>query len=458
MFTIQKYKLTGERLVVIELPYSKDLIRNYAQLAELPGFVLLESGDQQRGRYDIVSACPYERFFCNDVEKLEAFIDELDSALPVDQSLVDLPFQGGLIGYFSYDFGAHRMGLPVRAQTSLGSSAENLADFGLYDWAIIADHLKKKTILFAANRHKSTPSVIQDVLERWVVPVSDNVTDFSESISLQPLLSHAHYQKRFQAIWDALYQGRCYQVNYTQPFLASFCGEPWDLFQKIRKNNPVPFSAYYVGTAQTLLSFSPERFILQNGDKLLASPIKGTAPRIHDDPIRDRMLSDALIKCEKNRAENTMIVDLWRNDLTQIAEPKTVRVKALCQLESYRSVHHLVSHIEAKRHASINPLGAFLKCFPAGSITGAPKREAMHVIHEQEPYARGAYCGGMAYFSAHGRSDSNIAIRTLIAQNNQLSLSVGGGLVIDSVCADEYHECFHKIQSSQDSLNQRAIT
>lgn len=449
--------MTGGRVVLIELPYSTDLIRNYAQLADMPGFVLLESGDPLRGRYDIVSACPYERFQCNDFETIESFIEELDRALPDVKSDVDLPFQGGLLGYFSYDFGAHRMGLPVHTQTSLGASAENLADFGLYDWAIIADHLMKKTILFAANRHTSTASVIQDVLERWLAPVSDDVTDVSESISLRPLLSHADYQERFQSIWDALYQGRCYQVNYTQPFLASFCGDTWDLFQKIRKNNPVPFSAYYVGASQTLLSFSPERFILQDGNQLLASPIKGTAPRLHDDPVRDQMLSDALVTCEKNRAENTMIVDLWRNDLTQIAEPQTVKVKALCQLESYRSVHHLVSHIEAKRHASINPLKAFLKCFPAGSITGAPKREAMHVIHEQEPYARGAYCGGMAYFSAHGRSDSNIAIRTLIAQNNQLSLSVGGGLVIDSVCAEEYHECFHKIQSIQDSLNQRGI-
>ena len=436
---------------LIELPYHTNLIVNYRTLVDLPGFVLLESGDTNRGRYDILSACPYERFCCSGYEQVNNYLRRLQQALPTHALPLDLPFQGGLIGYFTYDFGAYLMGVKAPEETALGPTEACLADFALYDWAIITDHHKQTVTLFAANDHADTKAVLEAVLAKW-----ERKQDRGEAATVitefEPLIRQADYYESFHAIWDALNQGRCYQVNYTQPFNAEYQGDPWRIFEKVRAENPVPYSAYLCGQSQYLLSFSPERFLACDDRRLLTSPIKGTVRRSADEAL-DQLLRRELKTSEKNRAENTMIVDLLRNDLSKIAESGSVRVTALCQLETYRSVHHLVSRIEAVCRPGINPLAAFLSCFPGGSITGAPKREAMRAIYEQEPYARGAYCGSVAYFSAHGRFDSSIAIRTLIARENQLSLSAGGGIVIDSQCDDEYAECLVKIKSLREQLN-----
>ena len=320
-----------------------------------------------------------------------------------------------------------------------------MADFGLYDWALITDHHNQTVHLFAANTQANTESIVQEVIALWGRGGLKKSSDITLG-AFTPLISHASYSQSFDAIGDALYQGRCYQANYTQPFLADYQGKTWSLFEKIRAHNPVPFSAYFRGISQVLLSFSPERFLLGDNRRLLTSPIKGTARRALD-ANEDWALQQELLHSAKNRAENTMIVDLLRNDLSKIAEAGSVKVTQLCELESYRSVHHLVSTIEAICVESVNPLEAFLSCFPGGSITGAPKIEAMRVIYEQEPYARGVYCGSIAYFSAHGRFDSNIAIRTFIARDNQISISAGGGIVIDSRREEEYAECLVKIKS-----------
>ena len=435
----------------IELTYEDELINHYTALVDLPGFVLLESGDRSRGRYDIVTACPTKRFYCSKYSNIDDYLAQLEEALPSYQLPVELPFQGGLIGYFSYDLGAHRLGIEVPENTPLSRAESCLADFGLYDWAIIVDHQQKKVTLFAANQHSDTAAVVEDVLGRWKLHTAC-VRDNGSHTEFKSLISREAYSDSFKSIWDALYQGRCYQVNYTQPFIAEYQGETWSIFERIRAENRVPFSAYFRGTHQDLLSFSPERFLLCDNHHLFTSPIKGTVRRSQDGAL-DQRLQAELLNCAKNRAENTMIVDLLRNDLSKIAEVGSVKVTALCELESYRSVHHLVSTIQATCRQEITPLQAFLSCFPGGSITGAPKKEAMKVIYEQEPFARGAYCGSIAYFSAHGRFDSNIAIRTLIAENNQLTLSAGGGIVIESQCDQEYAECMVKIKSLRRGYN-----
>jgi para-aminobenzoate synthetase component 1 len=224
-------------------------------------------------------------------------------------------------------------------------------------------------------------------------------------------------------------------VNLTQPFHANYEGDTWELYKKISKNNPVPFSAFLRKESADILSFSPERFLFYEEGKLLTSPIKGTIRR-SSNAVEEAQLKHLLRSCEKNRSENVMIVDLLRNDLGKIAQAGSVNVTHLCELQSYKSVHHLVSTIEAQCLSHIAAFDAFLSCFPGGSITGAPKIESMHIIDEQEPYARGVYCGAVGYFSRHARFDTNIAIRTLIARNNLLHLAAGGGLVIDSDCED----------------------
>lgn len=415
---------------------------SYQKLANLPGFVLLESTDNSRGRYDIVSAYPYDRLVIdnNKSPKLSDF-DKLRQIIRTGASNLHLPFQGGAIGYISYDLGARLSN--IKSPTQLGLAEMPLVDMGLYDWAIIVDHLLKKVTLFSANNHSSTKEVITEIVALWNSDQSETKS-FSVNGDFYPLITKDRYEDSFAAIYNHLKEGRSYQVNYTQPFHAQYQGDPWQIYRTITRSNPVPFSAFIRKNDVDVLSFSPERFLLHDERKLLASPIKGTVGRSADFDI-DEQLKTQLQSCPKNRAENIMIVDLMRNDLGKIAEPGSVSVSNLCALQSFNSVHHLVSDIHAVRSEHVNPVDAFLSCFPGGSITGAPKLEAMNIIHEQEQRARGVYCGSVGYFSRHGRFDTNIAIRTITARQNILHLAAGGGIVIDSKCEDEYRECYTKI-------------
>lgn len=428
--------------ISISLDYSSSLQQYYQKLKHLPGFVLLESTDTQRGRYDLLSAYPYERIIIHEhsPNKL-AILDYFCEIFAKESSESQLPFQGGAIGYISYDLGALLQGIISTPQDVLKGMP--LMDMGLYDWAIIVDHHLKEITLFSANTQTETPNIIKEIKTLWQSNNKD-LEAFSLHSDFSAQIPKEQYLNSFSRIHQSIREGRAYQVNYTQPFQAEFCGDAWAIYRKVSAKNPVPYSAFLKTEQATVLSFSPERFLLYNQGDLLTSPIKGTIGR-STVPMEDEFLKNQLINCSKNRAENVMIVDLLRNDLGKIAKPGTVEVTNLCSLESYHSVHHLVSDIQALCLENVNSINAFLSCFPGGSITGAPKREAMKIIQEEEYYGRGVYCGSIAYVSRHGRIDSNIAIRTMIARQNQLQLAAGGGIVIGSQCEEEYSECFTKI-------------
>lgn len=424
------------------LNYHPFLQDSYHKLCDLPGFVLLESTDKTRGRYDILSAFPYDRVVIEHNEGLNSSaLEKLRQLTSAEPSTEILPFQGGAIGYVSYDFGAQLYDIKTEAQSTLSDMP--LLDMGLYDWAIIVDHFLKKVTLISANYHSSTKDIIPKIISLWQKPAVES-KNFEVNNEFYPLISQESYTNSFSAIYNHLLDGRAYQVNFTQSYHAPFVGDTWEIYRKITRKNPVPFSAYIRGTNGDILSFSPERFLLHDNGHLLTSPIKGTVGRSND-IAQDMMLKKQLELCEKNRAENIMIVDLLRNDIGRIAQPGSVKVTNLCEIQSFNSVHHLVSDIEGTLLESINPVDAFITCFPGGSITGAPKLESMKIIREQERYARGVYCGSIGYFSRHGRFDTNIAIRTITAKNNILHLAAGGGIVIDSNSEDEYRECYTKI-------------
>ena len=424
------------------LEYSVDVAGYYKNFCDLPGFVLLESTDRVHGRYDILSACPYDtvKISRGSQTTLDGILALLDADLE-PQPKLDLPFQGGAIGFFSYDFACELADINMQPQAGMQSMP--LVEVGFYDWAIIVDHLLKKVTLFAANTQKDTALIVNEMMARWHSRIS-RVDVFKLETSFVPLIDKSAYEEAFYAIYGDLQKGRCYQVNYTQPFNAQFTGEPWEIYDTIKRCNPVPYSAFLRYDETDILCFSPERFMQIDNGALLASPIKGTERR-SSNPVEDNELMLKLKACPKNRAENVMIVDLMRNDFGKIARPGSVVVKALCEVESYEAVHHLVSHIRAKCLDTVSPLQAFASCFPGGSITGAPKIEAMRVIAENEPYARSVYCGSIGYISRHGRIDMNIAIRTITATKNTLHLAAGGAIVIDSNCDEEYAECFTKM-------------
>ncbi|WP_392537265.1 aminodeoxychorismate synthase component I [Legionella sp. 227] len=438
------------QFVFHSLDYHHSLHDYYQKLRHLPGFVLLESTDHIHGRYDILSAYPYDSIqIAHSSSDLSYLLKEINHILSPLPSVSDLPFQGGALGYVSYDLGAKLFGINSQIQLTLENMP--LLDLGLYDWAIIVDHHKKIITLFAANTHPSTPRIVDEVIELWSNSIGQPGTALITS-NFTPLVSKQNYQEAFFSIHQSLNEGRSYQVNLTQPFHAAYEGDSWCFYDKICRENPVPFAAFMKTKHADILSFSPERFLFHEAGKLVASPIKGTIGRSNN-LLEDEQLKNKLTSCEKNRAENVMIVDLLRNDLGKIALPGSVHVTHLCEVQSYNSVHHLVSTIEALCKPTILPFEAFLSCFPGGSITGAPKIESMRIIHEQESYARGIYCGSIGYFSRHGRFDTNIAIRTVTAKENILHLAAGGGIVIDSDCEDEYRECFIKIAAVINGLN-----
>lgn len=427
---------------LIELNYVCCMQDFYQKLSNLPGFVLLESTDKTRARYDILSAYPYDRVVITEhTESKDELLAYLTRSLSVEHAKTNLPFEGGAIGYISYDLGAQLMGIKSPAQPDLAEMP--LLDLGLYDWAIVVDHLLKKVTLCSINQYSSTKEIVKEILALWNGS-DDHDHQFVVNSDFVPLISKEEYGLAFYAIHQALKEGRSYQVNYTQPFHANYTGNSWGMYRKVTQANPVPYSAFLRTNQGDILSFSPERFLFYDQGYLLTSPIKGTIRR-STDLTEDERLKNLLLSCSKNRAENIMIVDLLRNDLGKIAQTNSVKVLSLCALQSYNSVHHLVSDIEAYALANLRPFELFLSCFPGGSITGAPKRESMNIIHEQERFARGVYCGSIGYFSRHGRFDSNIAIRTITARENKVHLAAGGGIVIDSQCNDEYLECYTKI-------------
>lgn len=437
--------MTSELL--INLDYEQDMHAYYQHYSDLPGFVLLESSDKTQGRYDILSACPYDRFVIkSDTQDLHAALSHLKDLIQHKPSAYDLPFQGGAIGYVSYDLGARIAGIESNQQSTLEEMP--LLDFALYDWAIIVDHKLQKTILYAGHESPLTQDLIPELMKRWQRLV-DIKNHWAADAHYYSLISKDDYMQAFKHIQSALQAGRAYQVNYTQAFHTPYTGDPWFFYQKTREKNPTPYAAFLRMEQADILSFSPERFLLYADNLLLTSPIKGTIRRSND-LVLDEALKRALLCSGKNRAENIMIVDLLRNDLAKSAKAGTVEVKNLCQLQSYNALHHLVSDIQAQPLAHLHPLDLFMSCFPGGSITGAPKLEAMRVIHEEESYARGVYCGSIAYFSRHGRFDSNIAIRTITAKERLFHFAAGGGIVIDSDAEDEYKECFIKLRAMTD--------
>jgi para-aminobenzoate synthetase component 1 len=230
-------------------------------------------------------------------------------------------------------------------------------------------------------------------------------------------------------------------VNLTQRFSATCEGNTWEAYEALREINAAPFSAYLNFPDVKILSSSPERFLKLTGRHVETKPIKGTRPRKTNELENDAQILD-LKTSPKDRAENVMIVDLLRNDISKVCQK--VRVPKLFEIESYSTVHHLVSTVTGELAENYHALDLLQHCFPGGSITGAPKIRAMQVIEELEPNRRGVYCGAIGYIDFNGNMDTNIAIRTLVQSHDTIRFWAGGGIVNDSKVEDEYQESFDK--------------
>jgi len=439
---------------ILELKYNSNSENLFSVISEEPWSIFLDSGfpNIDTGRFDIITARPSVTL---ETFGKKTYIKSINSETiseddPFDlirqnlgnkeDNLNGLPFCGGAIGYFSYDL--------CRRLENLPNSTEQKIDMpdmaiGIYDWAIIIDHHVKRTWLVSFNRFDSTKLIWHELYELFSNIPTEKVKDFGINSEIVSNLSKKDYANAFKRIKEYILNGDCYQVNFAQHFSAKFEGSTWNAYKMLRKSNPAPFSAYINIPSGSILSSSPERFLSLNNNQVETKPIKGTKHRSVF-AYEDKELASLLLKSEKDRAENLMIVDLLRNDISKSCKLGSVKVPKLFALETFSSVHHLVSTISGSLAKNKDAIDLIRGCFPGGSITGAPKLRSMEIIEELEPDKRSIYCGSIAYIGFDGNMDSNICIRTLIYCKNKIHFFVGGGIVWDSTVDAEYKECFDK--------------
>jgi para-aminobenzoate synthetase component 1 len=354
----------------------------------------------------------------------------------------EIPFHSGWMGYYSYPSAAD-------------NSKSIIAEFNYYPWCICFDHLNS-TLHLLGNITKEATGLFALLLGEEARS-KNTATDFSCS-SFTPAWSKQDYREGFNKVQDYLKAGDCYQINLTHPHQSSFQGQASSLLPPLFEQMQPNFGGYFQGQGVELISLSPERFISINaGGRLEAKPIKGTIKRSPDSKT-DQLLIEELSNSPKNQAENLMIVDLLRNDLSISALPGSVKVEKLFELESHPNVHHLVSTISAQLKPEIKPSAAISQAFPGGSITGAPKIRAMEIIEELEVQPRSLYCGSLGYYSDSGHCDFNILIRNLEFRDNTITCWGGGGITVDSECDDEYEESITKIRRIMDVVENAGKT
>lgn len=370
-----------------------------------------------------------------------------DKLLPTTEnesaSNLQMEHAGSLIAYLGYP------ALNGKAKLRISD-----AFVGVYLWTVVVDHALECCEL------RAHPSCSSDYIDGTAASIIDSLTAAAAgeppSFSLESPFcadtSYTQYQSAFDEIKTRIDDGDCYQVNLTQRFTASGRGDPLGAYLKLRRATKAPFSAYLDWGSGALLSLSPERFISLQQDAVLTQPIKGTRPRGESNE-QDCALVKELASSEKDRAENLMIVDLMRNDLGRVCITGSIEVNQLFAIESFSNVHHMVSAVSGRLHADRDALDLLASCYPGGSITGAPKLSAMHIIQEVERDTRRIYCGTVFRLGANWALDSSITIRSLLWQSGKLHCWAGGGIVADSDCAQEYQECFDKIDNIFNALH-----
>lgn len=416
----------------VELAYSPDSARYFAALVDLPWAAWLDSGG--RGRFDILVAAPVRTLRMNaaDSDPFAVIRTALGAPLP---PLDDVPFAGGALGYWGYDLARRVFRLP-----DLATEAADMA-VGIYDWAVVVDHQLQRARLVSRLRFAETAATLLAILARLQAPPPVPPNTLRVTGEVRSNFTPDTYAAAFARIQHYLHAGDCYQINLAQRFSAPATGDGFGAYCQLRQLSPAPYSAFLNFPDGQILCASPERFLQISGRQVETKPIKGTRRR-SEDTIKNQQLVDELRTHPKDRAENVMIVDLLRNDLSQSCH--TVRVPKLFEVESFAHVHHLVSTITAQLRPERDALDVLRDCFPGGSITGAPKQRAMHIINELEPHPRGVYCGAIGYVGFDGNMDSNIVIRTLVYRDGEIACWAGGGIVADSDCAAEYQETLDK--------------
>ena len=476
--------------LVEEIPGAPSPEEAFKRLCGLPFLLFLDSAapDDIQGRYSYLAACPFEVFRTSrgttellscagggienatyettgreNTDPFELLRLQLQKwAAPAVEGLQ--PFQGGVAGLFGYGL-AHFIEKVPRSRHDEFEVPE-LA-IGLYDWVLSWDH-EKKTCHIISHGFPAEPAQRQQRAARRITEVKDlllrttgarrheggrqpalsreelaQAWEVPEFPGLLSNFSREDYTAAVARSIEYIRAGDIFQVNLSQRLACPAPGNPVDFYLALRKSNPAPYAGYFDLGEYVVASSSPEQFLSVSGDLVTTRPIKGTCSRGYT-PEEDLSRRGSLGQSSKDQAENVMIVDLLRNDLSRVCRPHSVEVPALYEIERHPTVYHLVSEIRGQLREDCDCLDLLRASFPGGSITGAPKVRAMEIISELEPTARGPYCGSLAWLGFSGGMQSSILIRTATLGRGWLQMPVGGGIVSDSSPEAEYQETLQK--------------
>ena len=409
------------------------------------------------GRWSFIALDPFETL----TEASDPFATLRDriAQYATHKTAPDLPpFTGGAAGFLGYDLGRHLETLPPAiAPFAIDDQQLPQLALGFYDLVIAFDMVMRRAVLFSSGLPERDPAAREARAKQRAAALVARINALNvATCSVKPAtprsvganFTRAAYERAAARIIAYIRAGDIFQANLTQRFETTLHEDetPYDLYLHLRDISPAPFSAFFNFGEGALISSSPERFLVCRDGKVETKPIKGTRPR-GQVPEEDQRLAADLLASEKDRAENVMIVDLLRNDLSRSCADHSVIVEKLCALEGFANVHHLVSTINGHLRDDTTPLDLFMRAFPGGSITGAPKLRAMEIIAGLEPTTRGPYCGSIGYFGFDGAMDTSIAIRTMIVKDRRITFQAGGGIVADSDPAAEYEESLTKARA-----------
>ncbi len=457
----------SNRLFIRKLDHHLDVVETVRRFADQSFLAVFDSvlpGRHPDARYTILTADPVDVCRLDRCDHGDALFDKLrewTSQLPTVESENAPPFCGGIAGLMSYELGHAFEVLPRAAVDEFSTPALTA---GLFDWAIVWDHAENSVRLCVLQLESpGDPEERQRRRTAWVLerldgdavrPARGYVGAARCDLSGKyPLEGHPGVNSSFSAtqfvaaverVIEYIRAGDIFQANVSQQLTTPWTKSAFDLYCRVKQHNPAPFCGLFQHDDFAVVSASPERFLkVSDGRCVESRPIKGTRRR-HRSPIADLFTGNALFASEKDRAENVMIVDLLRNDLSRVCRPGSVKVTGLCEIEVFETVQHLVSTIVGELQPGYDVWHLCAAAIPGGSITGAPKIRAMEIIAELERTARGAYCGNMFYLGPNGNFDSSILIRTFTLKGGVVQFPVGGGIVADSDPEDEYRETLHK--------------
>ena len=462
-------RLAGQaNLVPVYREINADLetpVSAYLKVARPPYSFLLESveGGERIARYSFIGTEPTEVITTGPGQPDGA----VDPLIPIEKALAELKvapmdspqrFNGGMVGYLSYETVNYFERLPSPEDDTLGVP-ESM--FMMTTTFIVFDHLRHK-IRVVSHAHLNgdveraytgATERIDELVNRLQSPLEPPEGDGDGSSEVVPNMTREEFEDKVARVKRYVVDGDVIQVVPSQRFARPTKAHPFEIYRALRAINPSPYMYYLDLDDFQIVGASPEMLVQVEDGQIAMHPIAGTLRRGVDEE-EDLMLEQQLRTDEKEKAEHIMLLDLSRNDVGRVSEPGTVKVSGLMEVERYSHVMHLVSHVTGKLGEGYSNFDALRACFPAGTVSGAPKIRAMEIIAELETVKRGPYAGAVGYFDFSGNMDTAITIRTLVVKDGVAYAQAGGGVVFDSVPATEYQETLHKASAVMRAIDQ----